>query len=226
MPADPDLSSHAALVAGEGPVAIGIAEGLADCGCRVLLATPDAANETSAIECVRFDGLDEAQWQQIMQRMSPQSGSGTPRFDIMVNARLADWHSTLQDMTVDQFRAQHRRVLHAAFLGVRFASGSMRAHGGGGSIINVIGLDWRVSSAGGCASASCDGGIRMLTKAAALELGPEGIRANTIQCDLASPRPRATVKDVARAAVFLGSGRSRFMTGADLLIDGGKLAGA
>jgi NAD(P)-dependent dehydrogenase (short-subunit alcohol dehydrogenase family) len=102
----------------------------------------------------------------------------------------------------------------------------MRAHGGGGSIVNVIGLDWRMPAAGASAMASSDGGIRMLSKAAALELGPEGIRVNTIQCDMAGESPRAMLQDVARAAVFLASARSCFMTGADLLIDGGRLAGA
>jgi NAD(P)-dependent dehydrogenase (short-subunit alcohol dehydrogenase family) len=224
--AESDLSADAALVAGEGSVATAIAEALAACGCRVLLATPVVVPTAATIECVAFDGLDEAQWRQIMRQIAEQTGSSAQRFGIMVNARLADWRCTMQNMSGDEFGAHQRRVLHGAFLGVRFASGSMRAHGGGGSIINVIGLDSRMPSAGASALASSDGGIRMLTKAAALELGPEGIRVNTIQCDVAGPSPRADVQDVARAAVFLASGRSRFMTGADLLIDGGRLAGA
>jgi NAD(P)-dependent dehydrogenase (short-subunit alcohol dehydrogenase family) len=222
MQAEPDLSAHAAIVAGEGRVAAGIAEALAGCGCRVLLATPVAVAVAAGIECVIFDSLDEAQWEQIMR----QAGSATQRFDVMVNARLADWRLPMQELTLEQFRAHHRRVLHATFLGTRFAAGSMRAHGAGGSIINVIGLEARMPAAGASASASSDGGIRMLTKAAALELGPEGIRVNTILCDVAGVAPRATVQDVARAAAFLASGRSRFMTGADVLIDAGRLAGA
>ena len=69
-------------------------------------------------------------------------------------------------------------------------------------------------------------GLRLMTKAAALELGPEKIRVNIVlpgRGENPLGRP-CTPADIAPVVAFAASPRSRFMTGADLVVDGGSLA--
>ena len=69
-------------------------------------------------------------------------------------------------------------------------------------------------------------GMRLMTKAAALELGPEQIRVNIVLPggdDSPLDQP-CTASDIANAVAFAASPRSRFMTGADVVVDGGVLA--
>lgn len=124
----------------------------------------------------------------------------------------------------------------------------MRAHRKGGSIINissVSGLRGFLSNAGYGATKA---GMRSLTKAIALEAGKDGIRCNTVypgaiwtQIQRAAqaaapdmfgglesriPLGRIGMPDeVAQVVLFLASDRASYITGADLVVDGGLTAG-
>lgn len=115
--------------------------------------------------------------------------------------------------SVANFRAGVGGDLKAAFLFLRRASGAMRAGGGGGSVIFVA------PTSNQTAHDTARQGLRLLVKAAALELGPEGIRVNIVL-----PAEPATQADIADAVAFLASERAMFMTGADLVVDGGRAA--
>jgi NAD(P)-dependent dehydrogenase (short-subunit alcohol dehydrogenase family) len=115
----------------------------------------------------------------------------------------------------------------------------------GGSIINVSSLNGVASNAGTSAYTSSKFGLRGLTRAAALDLGPRGIRVNAIlpgiirtpmvsyavdewEDQMASGLPLRRIgepTDVASAALFLASDESAWMTGSDVTVDGGQIAG-
>ena len=135
------------------------------------------------------------------------------------------------------------------FLGTRAAIPAMRA-AGGGSIVNISSVAGLVgaglASGAAAAYASSKGSVRLLTKATAVQHGHEGIRCNSVhpgyietamtQASLAqqgfreqvtamAPLNRiGTVDDIANGVLFLGSDESSFMTGSELVIDGGWTA--
>jgi NAD(P)-dependent dehydrogenase (short-subunit alcohol dehydrogenase family) len=226
MPSDTELACHGALIIDaaepQGQLALPVADELARAGAGTLIVSAQKTPSAPQLPWLHFDTTDEAEWHANAARFEALAD----HFQIIINVTLPALVGPLRDIDLASFRLHHRRVLHTAFLAVKFGAAAMRRHGHGGSIVNVIGIDHRRPSHGFAAAASTDGGIRLLTKAAALELGPEHIRVNTLQCDINSANPRATPDDIAQAARFLASPRSRFMTGADLVIDGGRLVGA
>ena len=144
----------------------------------------------------------------------------------------------------------YRRVIDVnqigCLLGMQAVIPSMTARGGG-AIVNISSTCGLQGSAGLVAYVSSKFAIRGMTKTAAIELGPLTIRVNVIcpggidtamgrgddfvVLDTSSyfsglPIPRIGRPDeVARAAVFLASDEASYCTGAELLVDGGMLAG-
>jgi NAD(P)-dependent dehydrogenase (short-subunit alcohol dehydrogenase family) len=113
---------------------------------------------------------------------------------------------------------------------------------GGGSIINVSSISQSSPFFSSCHYAMSKASLLMLTRCAALELGPFGIRVNSLipgiveteidpayQDDALMRRMRAIIplrrigapRDLVGAAVFLASDTSRYVTGTDILVDGG-----
>jgi 3(or 17)beta-hydroxysteroid dehydrogenase len=158
------------------------------------------------------------------------------------HASLADWHRV------------HRTNLDGTFLGCRYAIGAMRAAGGAGSIINIGSRSGVVGIPGAAAYASSKAAIRNHTKSVALWCAQAGlaIRCNVIQpaailtemweamigagadrearmAALVADTPLkrfGTVDEVAALALYLASDASAYMTGAELTLDGGLLAGS
>ena len=139
------------------------------------------------------------------------------------------------------------------FLGIKSVIAPMRERGGG-SIINISSIDGMFVTPGTAAYAASKFAVRGLTKTAALELGRFGIRVNAccpaagnsemvvgalppdfdfgrVAAPAGAERHRAPIGrrgqmyDVADAALFFASDESAFVTGADLLVDGGMSAG-
>lgn len=155
---------------------------------------------------------------------------------------LAEWHRV------------HRVNLDGTFLGCRYAIAAMRRGGGGGSIINIGSRSGVVGIPGAAAYASSKAAIRNHTKSVALWCAQQGlkIRCNVIQpaailTDMwealvgdGPDRPErmaamvadtplkrfGTVDEVAALALYLASDASAYMTGAELTLDGGLLAGS
>jgi NAD(P)-dependent dehydrogenase (short-subunit alcohol dehydrogenase family) len=134
--------------------------------------------------------------------------------------------------------------LDGANLVARTAAAAMRAHGGGGSIVNIASIGGMVATHICAAYHSSKGGVRLLSKHAAVAYGPDNIRSNaicpsTIMTDMVAGLPPklrdaaakgtalrrfGTTEEVARCAVFLASDEAAFITGADIPVDGGITA--
>jgi cyclopentanol dehydrogenase len=131
------------------------------------------------------------------------------------------------------------------FLGTKHAIPVMR-EAGGGSIVNISSTAGLVGSARGSAYGTSKGGVRLFTKYTAIQHAADRIRANSIHPGpidtgmiaeaLSTPEGRAasesrvplgrigTITDVAYGALFLASDESSYMTGSELVIDGGMTA--
>ncbi len=245
------LEGRVALVTGAASLrGQGAAEArlLAEAGAAVVLADVDdeegaataaAIGERAAY--VRLDVTDERQWDAVVRDVVGAHG----RLDVLVN-NAGVWHAgTLADTTP----AEYRRVVEinqvGVFLGMRAAAAVMRP-AGRGSIVNVssnaglrVGLP---NIAGGRAQAyvASKWAVRGMTKAAALELAPFGIRVNSIHPGptdtpmidagheaIAAGLPLrrlATPVEIAAVVLFLASDASAYVSGAEIAIDGGASA--
>lgn len=199
------------------------------------------------------DVVDEAQWQTTTQACIDTFGS----IDILVNnAGIAHDSTPLEDTTLEQWRHVTAIDLDGVFLGCKYGVRLMKEKGG--SIINVSSIFGIVGSNAQAPYHAAKGGVRLLTKAMAVEMGALGykIRVNSIhpgfvgtdivrdgikravemgampgeneaieQLTMATPAGRLGVpRDIANGVVFLASDESEWMTGSELVIDGGYTA--
>jgi 3alpha(or 20beta)-hydroxysteroid dehydrogenase len=164
------------------------------------------------------------------------------RIDVLVNNAGIHARADVHEMEEADFRNVLDVNLIGPFLGIKHVVPHMST---GGSIINVASLNGLAAQAGTAAYTASKFGLRGLTRAAALDLGPKGIRVNAIlpgvirtpmvsyvvetrEDELAAGLPLRRIgepDDIADAAVFLASDSSRWITGTDVTVDGGLMAG-
>ena len=166
------------------------------------------------------------------------------KLDTLVNAAGTSIRHTVEETTVDEWDLEMAVHAKGAFLGVKHAIPPMRA-AGGGSIVIVSSMYGIVGSASASYPAA-KGAMRNFTKSAAIQYAPERIRVNSIHPGFvltpltanifnvpASIEPRlqrvpmgrlGSVDEIANGILFLASDESSFVTGAELVIDGGYLA--
>ncbi|MCW2278389.1 SDR family NAD(P)-dependent oxidoreductase [Heliophilum fasciatum] len=158
------------------------------------------------------------------------------RLDILINNAGVGFMKSPYDITVEEWDDVLAGNLRGTFLCAREAAKIMRTHGGG-SIVNLASTRATMSEPHWEAYAASKGGILGLTHALALSLGPDHIRVNAISPgwietgDYAKLRdddhrqhPAGRVgrpDDIARACLYLTDPSNDFITGANLVIDGG-----
>jgi NAD(P)-dependent dehydrogenase (short-subunit alcohol dehydrogenase family) len=189
---------------------------------------------------------DEARWGEVVQTTLDRFG----RIDVLVNsAGIGRGGAPILEATYDAWREIIAINLDGTFLGVKAVSPAMTA-AGKGSIINLSSILGKVGQAGASAYCASKGGVLMLTKAVALELAPLGVRVNSVHPGyIETPMVVNALRDsenenelrdmiisrhamgrlgvpreIADAIVFLASDESSFMTGSELVVDGGYTA--
>ena len=178
-------------------------------------------------------------------RLIDQAVETYGRLDVLVNNAGILPRKAFIDIELEEWEAVLRTNLTGAFILSQLAAKVMAGQGSG-SIVNVSSTNEQGASAGCTAYAASKGGIRMLTRQMALELGPLGIRANAVapgmvETDL-NVRQRAdgsfrkdaldripigrfaTVTEIAEAVCFLAGDSAAAVNGVTLFVDGGRLA--
>lgn len=221
-------------------------------GAFVMLSDrdPAVANVAAAIgdraDYALHDVTSEEDWAAVVAKTTARFG----RLGILVNnAGVAGGNLDLLTHGLDDWRHILSINLDGVFLGLRHC-GPVMAAKGGGSVINLSSILGKVGLPGAAAYCASKGGVLMLTKAAALEWAPLNIRVNSVHPGFidtpmvsgalhasengnemrdmliaAHPLGRFGVpREIADAVVFLASDESSFMTGAELVVDGGYTA--
>jgi len=194
----------------------------------------------------QLDVTDEAGWQRVVDETVRAFG----RLQILVNAAgVAVW-GDIEHTTLEQWRFVNGVNAEGTFLGCRTALAAMKATGG--SIVNISSVAGLVADADAPAYCASKGAVRLLTKSVALHAARRGynVRCNSVHpsfidtpmvdavvaasrdatkmraaVEKAAPLGRiGEVDDVAYAVVYLASDESKFVTGSELVVDGGLTA--
>jgi 3alpha(or 20beta)-hydroxysteroid dehydrogenase len=212
-------------------------------GAQVLIADVDAERGREVAERLgegvlyqHLDVGDPKEWDAVVQTVLASFG----RLDVLINNAGVYQRASLAETTPEIYEHHHRVNQLGVFLGLQAAMGPMR-DGGGGAIVNVSSISGIRAFADQAAYATTKWAVRGLTKNAAVELAPLGIRVNSLHpgftdtemiqenapelnqaaMDGAPLKRAGRVDELARAALYLASDESSFMTGAELVCDGG-----
>ncbi|MGA5540868.1 glucose 1-dehydrogenase [Mycobacterium sp. NPDC051198] len=194
----------------------------------------------AAARFVRHDVGNENDWRTAVDTAVREFG----RVDVLVNNAAICKVVPLAAQDTAGFEQMLRVNLIGAFLGMQAVTEPMQA-AGGGSIVNISSQAGVQGLAGYTAYGASKWGLRGMSKVAAIELGPLGIRVNTVYPGMidtpmiahlevergpgghpGAPLTRVgTPEEVADVVAFLASDASSYITGADLTVDGGASAG-
>jgi NAD(P)-dependent dehydrogenase (short-subunit alcohol dehydrogenase family) len=191
---------------------------------------------------VRLDVTSEADWQKAVEAAVTRFG----KLDVLVNNAGISGRGRVEDTTVEEWDQVMEVNAKGVFLGTKVVIPAMR-QAGGGSIINIssqLGLVGTDHSSPQYQASK--GAVRLLTKATAIQYAKEGIRANSVHPGpIVTPMTEAAradperykvmlsriplgcygePEDVAYGVLYLASDESRWVTGSELVIDGGWTA--
>ena len=194
-------------------------------------------------ECVfvHLDVTNEESWQRAVQEVISRFG----KLDILINNAGIYRTNTLENTTSEQWDQVMDINVKGLFRGTKAAIPEMRK-AGAGSIVNMSSVAGLVGDHISTAYTASKGAVRLLTKSTAIQYGHHGIRANSVHpgtidtpmtADLLSkeeyrqdrvkrvPLGRlGRSEDVAFGVLYLASDEASFVTGSELVIDGGRTA--
>lgn len=246
------LAGRVALVTGAGQgVGQGIALALAGAGVDVAVVGRTAGKLDQTCELLRGRGvraeaftLDVADTEAVpgvVQQVVDSFG----RLDVLVNNAYAGAHGPLLELSDRAFRKGFTTGPFASFAFMKAAHPHLKAHGDG-SIVNLVTsamVRWDPTTYGAYAAAKV--AVKSLTRTAAVEWAPDGIRVNAVAPHALSPglewwteqHPEEAAEfvasipmrrigdceqDVGRAVVALVGPDMRYLTGATIPLDGGQ----
>ena len=203
----------------------------------------DIRNAGGRAHALAHDVTSEADWDRVIGTIVATHG----RLDVLVNNAGIAVLRMMDAITSADWARQIDVNLSSVFYGTQRAIREMRRVGQGGSIVNLSSVAGQVGVRGCAAYSASKGGVRAFTKSVALEVARDRIRVNTIhpgmiltnmqkvalqdnpeQYDLVTAAiPMGYMGeplDIANCAAFLASDESRYITGAELTVDGGFTA--
>ncbi|MDN5326286.1 MAG: hypothetical protein PWP41_982 [Moorella sp. (in: firmicutes)] len=238
-----DFKDKVVVVTGSGRgIGRSIARMYAGHGAKVVIADRNFQDAQETERLIKEEGgeafavLADVSRPEDVVKLMEKTEERYGRLDILINnAGFGCWKSPY-DLTVEEWDSVINTNLRGTFLCSREAAKIMRK-GGGGSIVNIASTRAIMSEPDSESYAASKGGILALTHALAVSLGPDRIRVNAIspgwietgdydklrEIDhLQHPAGRVgKPEDIARACLFLTAGENSFITGANLVIDGG-----
>ncbi len=235
------LQGKVAIVTGAGRgIGRAIAEMFAREGATVIATSQHPHSDFSAgIEFFQQDVADEATWNVLVDDTLAKHG----KIDVLVNNAGIIAYELLDELSVADWNRVVAVNQTGVWLGMRAVLPNMLSHGNG-SIINISSIWGNAAVAGAHAYHATKGAVRNMSKNAAITYATKGVRVNSLHPGFIAtpltdaqdpgvnefvvsmtPMGRAgTGDEIAYGAVFLASDESSFVTGSELVIDGGYLA--
>ena len=204
--------------------------------------TADQINESGGDAVfIKLDVTDEKNWQESINFATTHYGG----IDILINSAGIHTLKNIEETSGEEW--DRMMAIHAkgTFLGTKYAVPEMRKRGGG-SIVNISSMCAMFGSPTNTAYHAAKGAIRSFTKSAAIQYAEEGIRVNSVHPGYTEtpfttapfslpgalesrlskiPLGRlASAEEIANSVLFLASDDASYVTGAELVVDGGFLA--
>lgn len=230
-----------------------IADKFSSEGAFVFLTDIDENGCMASLDVIKNNGgqgaalkhnvTDEKDWDNVFAAIKEQKG----QLDILVNNAGISQLGTIDSATSEEYLRVMDTNMHSVFYGTKRAVAMMRETGNGGNIINMSSISGIVGIPGNVAYSAAKAGVRLMTKTVAMETAKENIRVNSIHPGLIDTNLLAGAKqenaanwdmfvqaipmgrlgdpeDIANCALFLASDQGKYITGAELVVDGGVTA--